>query len=619
MKQPFPKTALAILLVLAASHPTARADIFQWQFINPADPGMGKQQSTTLCIDGAGAGAFPGADIRARNLTMAYLIGADLNGAFAPATNLTNAELSHANLAYANFGPYFGSISNFTGANFSQANLTDAMLIARFTGANLTGAEIRGTAFGTEVGSSIGLTPAQLYSTASYQAHDLSGIGFDADFSVDGLNLSGANFTGQDLTNAKFQNAKLVGTNFTGALVRGTHFGSTVEAGFTPAQLYSTASYKAHDLSGIRLSNNILSGWNFAGQNLTGANLSFANLSNADFSGANLTNTYFQPYSGTIAGASLSGADARGSDLVEAILDTANTSNLIHPDGHIAGLDLTAGGSLVVRNYHGNPAASPPVRPLPIRIEQKLAMDASGSLRLLFDADHWDSTISFAPGTPVIRGGTLDLSFADRVKTDSQWHRSFHLFDWTGVTPTGNFNLQSRYLWDQSALYTSGDVTLAAFPGDANEDSIVDFKDLVTVAQHYGVADGERTWSDGDFTFDGKVDFSDLVAIAQNYGTSFIELPNNATPAFSANWAAATDAVAPEPAGATVAMALVSLLWRRTRRLQGRTGSVAWSQQQSDPGLKLHDMAERFVKDSAGVHEGDLVCMSSSPPAVGRS
>jgi hypothetical protein len=59
MKQPFPKTALAILLVLAASHPTARADIFQWQFINPADPGMGKQQSTTLCIDGAGAGAFP--------------------------------------------------------------------------------------------------------------------------------------------------------------------------------------------------------------------------------------------------------------------------------------------------------------------------------------------------------------------------------------------------------------------------------------------------------------------------------------------------------------------------------------------------------------------------------
>ena len=54
----------------------------------------------------------------------------------------------------------------------------------------------------------------------------------------------------------------------------GAHFGSTVETGFTAAQLYSTASYQAHDLAGIRLSNNILSGWDFAGQNLTGANLS---------------------------------------------------------------------------------------------------------------------------------------------------------------------------------------------------------------------------------------------------------------------------------------------------------------------------------------------------------
>ncbi len=68
-------------------------------------------------------------------------------------------------------------------------------------------------------------------------------------------------------------------------------------------QLYSTASYQAHDLAGIGLSNNILPGWNFAGQNLSGANLSFANLSSADFNHANLTNAYFQPYSGGVAGA----------------------------------------------------------------------------------------------------------------------------------------------------------------------------------------------------------------------------------------------------------------------------------------------------------------------------
>jgi uncharacterized protein YjbI with pentapeptide repeats len=38
-------------------------------------------------------------------------------------------------------------------------------------------------------------------------------------------------------------------------------------------QLYSTASYQAHDLTGIRLFGD-LSGWNFAGQNLTNASFS---------------------------------------------------------------------------------------------------------------------------------------------------------------------------------------------------------------------------------------------------------------------------------------------------------------------------------------------------------
>ena len=61
--------------------------------------------------------------------------------------------------------------------------------------------------------------------------------------------------------------------------------------------------------------------------------------------GANLTN------------ANLSGADARGANFQYATLTGANTSNLIQSNGHIAGLDLTAGASLVVRDYDGNPAA----------------------------------------------------------------------------------------------------------------------------------------------------------------------------------------------------------------------------------------------------------------------
>src|SRR5262245_43288432 len=171
-----------LFLVFAAS--AAHAGIFQWEYINPADPNQGKQQSTTLAPDGAGVDAVPGANLAGRNLTMAYLIGADLTGAYFYA-KLTNADMSQANLS---------------GASFWSANFT--------------GAEIRGAGFDRIatwrnccsprywlVGS--GIAPAQLYSTASYQAHDLSGI------SVSQNDLAGANFTGQNLTDANFSVAEL--------------------------------------------------------------------------------------------------------------------------------------------------------------------------------------------------------------------------------------------------------------------------------------------------------------------------------------------------------------------------------------------------------------------------
>lgn len=63
--------SLAALLLLFVSLLTARADIFQWEYINPANPAEGKQQSIKLAPDGAGANAVPGADLNLRNLTMA--------------------------------------------------------------------------------------------------------------------------------------------------------------------------------------------------------------------------------------------------------------------------------------------------------------------------------------------------------------------------------------------------------------------------------------------------------------------------------------------------------------------------------------------------------------------
>ena len=81
------------------------------------------------------------------------------------------------------------------------------MLAGALTGANLTGAEVRGANFSRNLSMASGLTLPQLYSTASYQAHDLTGIGLDYN------DLTGANLAGQNLTNASLQGALMKLTN----------------------------------------------------------------------------------------------------------------------------------------------------------------------------------------------------------------------------------------------------------------------------------------------------------------------------------------------------------------------------------------------------------------------
>jgi uncharacterized protein YjbI with pentapeptide repeats len=423
------RTILSIAAAVFAFAAAAHADIFQWEYINPADPSQGKRQSTTLCPSGAGVDAVPGASLSHRNLTMAYLIGMDLNRLNALHTDLTDADLSGSDLTGANFGKFGSGFrpAILTGANFTGADLRGA----NFTGidlhdANFTAADIRGAQFHMDIfvegwypGSGISL--AQLYSTASYAAHDLSGIGLGDNY------LSGANLSAQNLTGAYLGYADLTGADFTNAEVRGASFAGTIGGsrvgGFTLAQLYSTASYADHDLSGILLYDNDLSGANLSGQNLTGANLN-ANLTGADFTAA----------------------DVRGAFL-PSFPANAITTNLIRRDGHIHSLDLDAGGLLVVRDHDGNPRDPwgwpvPPI-PIPITIDQHLAMGPGGTLRMVFEADAWDSNISFAPGIPVTLGGTLELTFADNVNLASQLGRTFDLFDWTGVTPTGVFAISS--------------------------------------------------------------------------------------------------------------------------------------------------------------------------------
>ena len=105
-------------------------------------------------------------------------------------------------------------------------------------------------------------------------------------------------------------------------------------------------------------------------------------------------------------------------------------------------------------------------------------------------------------------------------------------------------------------------------PADATGDRIVDFNDLLIIAQHYGLDSPDLAfgYGYGDFTFDGVVDFNDLLLVAQHYGdgTAIMSLQaSGASVDFQQQW---TNAVAsiPEPMmGGFVALG--TLMARRRR------------------------------------------------------
>jgi uncharacterized protein YjbI with pentapeptide repeats len=425
--------------------------------------------------------------------------------------NLESADLSGSALNNADFSQAILKNAQFTGADLTQTNLSRANLegaiftAARFSGSNLAGAHVRGAKFLDT--TSNGFTSEQLYSTASYQARDLTEIHLGnidargwsfADQALAGATfentwLHDANFSRANLERANFRYALLHGANLTDSIVRHANF--ALVQGLTIAQLYSTASYQSRDLTGIDLSGMNLSSARFSKQNLAGAAFHGATLNDADFNEAMLKNAAFN--SAVLTDADFTGADLRSAVLTNAGGSNTNFShtnltnarfeeiglsnlkldaadmrgavgflpggvNAIRQDGRIEGLSLTGLQSLMIRNYAGDPSRS--LGPIPIRVEQHFSMDATGRLSLLFDDEPWSSIIGFSSNVPVTLGGTLELQFADGVDAAVHVGRSIRIFDWTQVSPAGAFQINSPMIWDLSQLYAAGQITLTAIP-----------------------------------------------------------------------------------------------------------------------------------------------------------
>jgi len=159
-------------------------------------------------------------------------------------------------------------------------------------------------------------------------------------------------------------------------------------------------------------------------------------------------------------------------------------------------------------------------------------------------------TVAIA-GTPVTPTGTIDIASGGFVALKSKGNSFATLLAWqnAGMVQNTGKGLTSSWVLsnpdfglavvDNATLgltsFHGRDVTAdslivaPALLGDANLDSLVNFDDLVKVAENYETAGG--AWVVGDFNYDSLVNSIDLSMIEQNYG---------ATPAeFDVAWALA--------------------------------------------------------------------------------
>ena len=81
-----------VMCLFVFPYHTARGDIYQWEYVGPADL-LRRQPSSTLAPDGQGLVPGPGMDAAGKDLTMAWLRNVDLTAAAFDGGTLSGADL----------------------------------------------------------------------------------------------------------------------------------------------------------------------------------------------------------------------------------------------------------------------------------------------------------------------------------------------------------------------------------------------------------------------------------------------------------------------------------------------------------------------------------------------
>lgn len=252
----------------------------------------------------AGMRDFSGANLTQVNLSGANLSGADFSEANLSVANLSGANLSNTNLSRANL-----NVARLSGANLAKANLTQANLnVANLIQTNLKEADL----------TQATLIRAELIRTQLSEANLLE------------ANLSEADLREASLRQAKLSRATLSEANLRGALL--------TAANLEGANL-NKADLRRADLSGSNLKATDIRQANLSCANLSGADLSGANLRWSDLSGANLR--WADLSKAKLSGANLIGADLSNANLFNTSLVHADLSQARLIKAHWIGADLS--------------------------------------------------------------------------------------------------------------------------------------------------------------------------------------------------------------------------------------------------------------------------------------
>jgi hypothetical protein len=113
-----------------------------------------------------------------------------------------------------------------------------------------------------------------------------------------------------------------------------------------------------------------------------------------------------------------------------------------------------------------------------------------------------DNSLFTIVGDQLKTGAVLNYE----VRESNSYYIRVEVTDSTGLT------------YEEAFVIAVNDLNEIIFPGDANDDGVVDEADAARLAAHWGDTGAE--WKTGDFDGDGQVGPADAAILAANWGAS---------------------------------------------------------------------------------------------------